>query len=188
MHPAAGELVVDRTLPARRPRPGPASWQPDVVPLVGALGPGVARVVLVLAFSHDREEDLLGHFAAAGGLSDARTIPTTRRKRPHERSSGGADELRFAHEARGAPERPSPRRTLPRPGSAGRTPCPGSAPERRWVECPPRMKVAVCVKEVPESTAPRRIDPLPRCGSTARARGTLNPWALSAVRERCGFA
>jgi electron transfer flavoprotein beta subunit len=44
------------------------------------------------------------------------------------------------------------------------------------------MKVAVCVKEVPESTAPRRIDPgtlrLDRSGE-----GTLNPWDLSAVEE-----
>ena len=44
------------------------------------------------------------------------------------------------------------------------------------------MKVAVCVKEVPESTAPRRIDP-----STMRldrsGEGTLNPWDLSAVEE-----
>jgi electron transfer flavoprotein beta subunit len=44
------------------------------------------------------------------------------------------------------------------------------------------MKVAVCVKEVPESTAPRRIDP-----STLRldrsGEGTLNPWDLSAVEE-----
>jgi electron transfer flavoprotein beta subunit len=44
------------------------------------------------------------------------------------------------------------------------------------------VKVAVCVKEVPESTAPRRIDPssmrLDRSGE-----GTLNPWDLSAVEE-----
>ena len=44
------------------------------------------------------------------------------------------------------------------------------------------MKVAVCVKEVPESTAPRRIDPqtlrLDRSGE-----GALNPWDLSAVEE-----
>jgi electron transfer flavoprotein beta subunit len=44
------------------------------------------------------------------------------------------------------------------------------------------MKVAVCVKEVPESTAPRRIDP-----STLRldrsGEGTLNPWDLSAVEQ-----
>ena len=44
------------------------------------------------------------------------------------------------------------------------------------------MKVAVCVKEVPESTAPRRIDP-----STMRldrsGEATLNPWDLSAVEE-----
>jgi electron transfer flavoprotein beta subunit len=44
------------------------------------------------------------------------------------------------------------------------------------------MKVAVCVKEVPESTAPKRIDP-----STLRldrsGEGTLNPWDLSAVEE-----
>jgi electron transfer flavoprotein beta subunit len=44
------------------------------------------------------------------------------------------------------------------------------------------MKVAVCVKEVPESTAPRRLDPatlrLDRTGE-----GTLNPWDLSAIEE-----
>jgi electron transfer flavoprotein beta subunit len=44
------------------------------------------------------------------------------------------------------------------------------------------MKVAVCVKEVPESSAPRRIDPatlrLDRSGE-----GTLNPWDLSALEE-----
>jgi electron transfer flavoprotein beta subunit len=44
------------------------------------------------------------------------------------------------------------------------------------------MKVAVCVKEVPESSAPRRIDPatlrLDRSGE-----GTLNPWDLSAIEE-----
>src|SRR5262245_20785703 len=44
------------------------------------------------------------------------------------------------------------------------------------------MKDAVCVKEVPESSAPRRIDPatlrLDRSGE-----GTLNPWDLSALEE-----
>jgi electron transfer flavoprotein beta subunit len=44
------------------------------------------------------------------------------------------------------------------------------------------VRVAVCVKEVPESTAPRRIDP-----STLRldrsGEGTLNPWDLSAVEQ-----
>ena len=44
------------------------------------------------------------------------------------------------------------------------------------------MKVAVCVKEVPESTAPRRIDPqtmrLDRSGEA-----TLNPWDLAAVEQ-----
>jgi electron transfer flavoprotein beta subunit len=44
------------------------------------------------------------------------------------------------------------------------------------------MKVAVCVKEVPDAAVPRRIDPatlrLDRSGE-----GTLNPWDLSAVEE-----
>jgi electron transfer flavoprotein beta subunit len=44
------------------------------------------------------------------------------------------------------------------------------------------MKVAVCVKEVPEPGSPRRIDP-----STLRldrsGEGTLNPWDLSALEE-----
>jgi electron transfer flavoprotein beta subunit len=44
------------------------------------------------------------------------------------------------------------------------------------------MKIAVCVKEVPDSAAPRRIDPatlrLDRSGE-----GALNPWDLSAVEE-----
>jgi electron transfer flavoprotein beta subunit len=44
------------------------------------------------------------------------------------------------------------------------------------------MKVAVCVKEVPEPTAPKRIDPqtlrLDRSGE-----GALNQWDLSAVEE-----
>lgn len=47
---------------------------------------------------------------------------------------------------------------------------------------PGGMKVAVCVKEVPDATAPRRIDP-----ATLRldrsAEGALNPWDLSAVEE-----
>jgi electron transfer flavoprotein beta subunit len=44
------------------------------------------------------------------------------------------------------------------------------------------MRIAVCVKEVPDTAAPRRIDPasfrLDRSGE-----GTLNPWDLSAVEE-----
>ena len=44
------------------------------------------------------------------------------------------------------------------------------------------MKIAVCVKEVPDAAAPRRIDPatlrLDRSGE-----GALNPWDLSAVEE-----
>lgn len=44
------------------------------------------------------------------------------------------------------------------------------------------MKLAVCVKEVPDAAAPRRIDPaslrLDRSGE-----GALNPWDLSAVEE-----
>jgi electron transfer flavoprotein beta subunit len=44
------------------------------------------------------------------------------------------------------------------------------------------MKVAVCVKEVPDTAAPRKIDPstlrLDRSGD-----GMLNPWDLSAVEE-----
>jgi electron transfer flavoprotein beta subunit len=44
------------------------------------------------------------------------------------------------------------------------------------------MKIAVCVKEVPDAAAPRRIDPqtlrLDRSGE-----GTLNQWDLSAVEE-----
>jgi electron transfer flavoprotein beta subunit len=44
------------------------------------------------------------------------------------------------------------------------------------------MKVAVCVKEVPDAAVPRRIDPetlrLDRSGE-----GALNPWDLSAVEE-----
>ncbi len=44
------------------------------------------------------------------------------------------------------------------------------------------MKIVVCVKEVPDPAAPRRIDPqslrLDRSGE-----GTLNPWDLSAVEE-----
>ena len=44
------------------------------------------------------------------------------------------------------------------------------------------MKIAVCVKEVPDPAAPRRIDPsslrLDRSGE-----GALNPWDLSAVEE-----
>jgi electron transfer flavoprotein beta subunit len=44
------------------------------------------------------------------------------------------------------------------------------------------MKVAVCVKEVPDTAVPRRIDPetmrLDRSGE-----GTLNPWDLSAIEE-----
>ena len=44
------------------------------------------------------------------------------------------------------------------------------------------MKIAVCVKEVPDAAAPRRIDPttlrLDRSGE-----GTLNPWDLAAVEE-----
>ena len=44
------------------------------------------------------------------------------------------------------------------------------------------MKVAVCVKEVPDAAVPRRIDPatmrLDRSGE-----GMLNPWDLSAVEE-----
>jgi electron transfer flavoprotein beta subunit len=44
------------------------------------------------------------------------------------------------------------------------------------------VKVAVCVKEVPEPGSPRRIDP-----STLRldrsGEGTLNPWDLSALEE-----
>ncbi len=44
------------------------------------------------------------------------------------------------------------------------------------------MKIAVCVKEVPDSAAPRRMDPgtlrLDRSGE-----GALNPWDLSAVEE-----
>jgi electron transfer flavoprotein beta subunit len=49
------------------------------------------------------------------------------------------------------------------------------------------MKIAVCVKEVPESTAPRRIDP----GTMRLDRGveaTLNPWDLSAVEEALRLA
>jgi electron transfer flavoprotein beta subunit len=44
------------------------------------------------------------------------------------------------------------------------------------------MKIAVCVKEVPDPAAPRRIDPqslrLDRSGE-----GALNPWDLSAIEE-----
>jgi electron transfer flavoprotein beta subunit len=44
------------------------------------------------------------------------------------------------------------------------------------------MKIAVCVKEVPDTAAPKRIDPttlrLDRSGE-----GTLNPWDLSAIEE-----
>ncbi|MFN8187953.1 MAG: electron transfer flavoprotein subunit beta/FixA family protein [Gaiellales bacterium] len=44
------------------------------------------------------------------------------------------------------------------------------------------MRVAVCVKEVPDTAVPRRIDPgtmrLDRSGE-----GTLNPWDLSAIEE-----
>ncbi len=44
------------------------------------------------------------------------------------------------------------------------------------------MKIAVCVKEVPDPSAPRRID-----AATGRidrsGEGTLNPWDLSAVEE-----
>jgi len=44
------------------------------------------------------------------------------------------------------------------------------------------MKVAVCVKEVPDTARPRRMDPgtlrLDRAGE-----GTLNPWDLSAIEE-----
>jgi electron transfer flavoprotein beta subunit len=44
------------------------------------------------------------------------------------------------------------------------------------------MKIAVCVKEVPDAAAPRRIDPdtlrLDRSGE-----GALNPWDLSAVEQ-----
>jgi electron transfer flavoprotein beta subunit len=44
------------------------------------------------------------------------------------------------------------------------------------------VEIAVCVKEVPEATQPRRIDPatlrLDRSGE-----GTLNPWDLPAVEE-----
>jgi len=44
------------------------------------------------------------------------------------------------------------------------------------------MKIVVCVKEVPDSAVPRRIDPatlrLDRSGE-----GALNPWDLSAVEE-----
>ena len=44
------------------------------------------------------------------------------------------------------------------------------------------MKIAVCVKEVPDPAAPRRIDPqtfrLDRSGE-----GTLNPWDLPAIEE-----
>ena len=49
------------------------------------------------------------------------------------------------------------------------------------------MKIAVCVKEVPDAAAPRRIDP-----STLRldrsAEGALNPWDLSAVEEALRLA
>jgi electron transfer flavoprotein beta subunit len=44
------------------------------------------------------------------------------------------------------------------------------------------MKIAVCVKEVPDASTPRRIDPatmrLDRSGE-----GALNPWDLSAIEE-----
>jgi electron transfer flavoprotein beta subunit len=49
------------------------------------------------------------------------------------------------------------------------------------------MKIAVCVKEVPDAAAPKRIDP-----STLRldrsGEGTLNPWDLSAVEEALRLA
>jgi electron transfer flavoprotein beta subunit len=49
------------------------------------------------------------------------------------------------------------------------------------------MKIAVCVKEVPDAAAPKRIDP-----STMRldrtGEGALNPWDLSAVEEALRIA
>ena len=44
------------------------------------------------------------------------------------------------------------------------------------------MKIAVCVKQVPDATVHKRIDPA-RSGSTAPARRALNPTDLNAVEE-----